>query len=130
MKNPYIQLGLFSIVILFLTVLAIFCVPIVLPAVSWWAFAFFVLLTAVVHALISPTLKSNNTQFVTLFMTTQGLRMFLSLGFLLLYFVFVIKKEVSFVIYFLLLYLSFTGFEIYLLLSNLRADLKKESIQE
>jgi hypothetical protein len=130
MKNPYLQLVFFSVLILFITWAYMQLGGYSLSRISWLAFGFFVLLTAAVYSILSPSLKTNGKQFVQLFMSTQGLRMFFSLGFLILYLLFVEKREVAFIIYFLLLYLSFTGFEIYLLLSNLRADLKKESTQE
>jgi len=58
-------------------------------------------------------------------MGTLGIRMFFSIAFLLLYLFFSSKIEISFILYYLLGYLFFVGFEIYLLLSNLRPDLKK-----
>lgn len=130
MRNPYIQLLCFSLILLGLTIAVCTYGGYVLPPISWVAFIFFVLMTAGVHALLAPSLKTRSKQFVSLFMATQGMRMFFSLGFLILYLLFVENKDLNFIVFFLLLYLSFTGFEIYLLLSNLRADLKKGSIQE
>jgi len=130
MRNPYLQLITFSLVLLALALLAGNFFPFPLPPISWVALGFFVLMTAGVHALLSPSLKEKSKNFVPLFMATQGMRMFFSLGFLILYLLFVANKDLNFIVFFLLLYLSFTGFEIYLLLSNLRADLKKGSIQE
>lgn len=130
MKNPYLQLLIFCLAIVAATIAVIKYAHIQLPVISWFALLFFVLLNAALHAIMAPSLQSRSNQFVSLFMATQGIRMFFSLGFLILYLLFVVNREISFVVYFLLLYLSFTGFEIYLLLSNLRADLKKGSIQE
>lgn len=130
MKNPYLQLCLFMVVIIVATQVITNYLHQSLPPISWAALIFFVLMTAGVHALLSPSLKTRSKQFVSLFMATQGIRMFFSLGFLILYLLFVEIKDLNFIVFFLLLYLSFTGFEIYLLLSNLRADLKKGSIQE
>lgn len=130
MRNPYIQLVSFSLLLLGLTIAVCKYGGFVLPPIAWFALLFFVLMTAGVHVILAPSLKTRSKQFVSLFMATQGIRMFFSLGFLILYLLFVENKDLNFIVFFLLLYLSFTGFEIYLLLSNLRADLKKGSIQE
>ena len=78
-----------------------------------------------IHAIISPSLQSKKQQFVTIFMGTLGIRMLFSIAFLLLYLLFSSQIEISFVLYYLLGYLFFVGFEIYLLLYNLRPDFKK-----
>jgi uncharacterized membrane protein len=83
-------------------------------------------MTIGLHSLVSPYIDSKNKNFITIFLGTLGIRMLLSLAFLLLYLLFSTKKELPFISYYLLLYLFFAGFEIYLLLSKLRADSKKE----
>jgi hypothetical protein len=125
MKNPYLQIALYSFIILLSTILVQQISGISLPAISWFALLFFVGLTAGTYSLLAPSLASNSKNFVVVFVGTQGIRMFFSLSFLILYMLFSSKIETVFVVYFLLLYLFFTAFEISLLLYKLRADLKK-----
>jgi len=73
--------------------------------------------------------KAKGGRFVTLFMGTLALRMFFCIAFLVLYLIFSRQKDIPFICYYLLLYLFYSAFEIYLLLSNLRADLKNKSIK-
>ena len=129
MRNPYIQILLFLAVVFAATYLyqTIYCN---LPFITWFALAYYFLLTVTVHAITSPAFKNNSKAFVSIFMGSQGLRMFFSVALLILYLIFTPVISIQFVVYFLFLYLLFAAFEIYLLLSNLRTDFKKGSIHQ
>lgn len=127
MRNAYFQILLFGTLIFASTYTVLVFSTLILPPIAWFALLFFTLLTMALHAILSPVLKSDKKSFIPVFMGTQGIRMFFSLGFLILYLLFSDVKHIPFLFYFLLLYLFFTGFEIYLLLSNLRTDFTKGS---
>ncbi len=129
MRNPYLQIFLFSALILVITYLYQ-SIYLNLPFITWFALAYYFLLTVAVHAITFPAFKNNSKAFISIFMGSQGLRMFFSIAILILYLIFTPQISIQFVVYFLFLYLFFAAFEIYLLLSNLRTDFKKGSIHQ
>ncbi|HAR20855.1 MAG TPA: hypothetical protein DCR46_09335 [Cytophagales bacterium] len=125
MKNAYLKILIYTIVLAIATKIAATIFLLAISTIAWASLAFYSLLTMGIHAIVSPSLQSKKQQFIVVFMGTLGIRMFFSIAFLLLYLFFSSKIEISFILYYLLGYLFFVGFEIYLLLSNLRPDLKK-----
>ena len=84
-----------------------------------------IIITILSHAVTSLGLSSK-TELHVYAMGGTAVRLFLSLIFIFIA-VFVLKTEiVVFVLNFFILYLVYTSFEIYILLRNLRPDLKKE----
>ncbi|MBC7387608.1 MAG: hypothetical protein H7329_00210 [Opitutaceae bacterium] len=129
MRNPYLQILFFSVVVFAATYLYQ-TIYNNLPFITWFALAYYFLLTATVHAITFPAFKNNSKAFISIFMGSQGLRMFFSIALLIVYLIFTPIISIQFVVYFLFLYLLFAAFEIYLLLSNLRTDFKKGSIHQ
>jgi len=129
MRNSYIKIIFFSVLI---SIVTYFYNSYAhnLPPISWLALIYYSLLTICVHALTFSSFKSNSKAFISIFMGTQGIRMFFSLFLLILYLIFTPLISIPFITYFLFLYLFFAGFEIYLLLFNLRTDFKKGSIRQ
>lgn len=92
----------------------------------WGAFTFFVLLTLVIHLLSVRALAMSSVKnSMSIIFGTLFFRLFASFGYLIIYLVVTGKKDVPYTITFLILYLLFTIFEIYHLVTNLRPDSKK-----
>lgn len=126
LKNPYLQIIAFGIILYIGTIAILTIISYHLPIISWYALVYFTLMTLGLHYLVAPYISSKNKNFINIFLGTLGIRMLLSLAFLLLYLLFSTNRELPFISYYLLLYLFFAGFEIYLLLSKLRADSEKK----
>lgn len=92
----------------------------------WGAFTFFVLLTLVIHLLSVRALAMSSVKnSMSIIFGTLFFRLFASFGYLIIYLVVTGKKDVPYTVTFLILYLLFTIFEIYHLVTNLRPDSKK-----
>lgn len=87
----------------------------------WMSLGFFFLLTNLVYFMVSNAINRRNQTFVYAMGGSMGLRFILSIGFILAYLQFCVEREIEIVVYFMLMYLLYTIFEIYFLLANLRA---------
>lgn len=87
---------------------------------------FFTLMGLVIGQISQKSVTASNAAFFRGVMGSIGLRMFLSLIFLAIYLVVSELKSTEFIVYFLILYLLYTIFEIYQLVSKLRAEKKDE----
>lgn len=87
---------------------------------------YFFILTAVTFFLSQQNLSRSNTMFHTATLGSITIRMFLSLIFLVVYMVMNKPVDVSFVVFFAILYLFFNVFEISVLVLNLRPFSGKE----
>ena len=127
MKNvPYIiRLILFSacLALLVLAVEAKFP-GIYIHKAIWGMFAFQFILTGLIHYMSVNALDKGNNAFNTAVMGSIGLKLFLSVAFIIFYLLYDRSNSIWFGINFILLYLFYTAFEIYSLLRNLRT-LKK-----
>lgn len=96
--------------------------------IGWLALAFFVLLTIILTNMSLRTAAKSGSRFVTGVMGGVGLRMLVCVLFVVIYWVTAKERDTFFIIYFFILYLFFTVFEIMFLLSKLRTD-KKNGIE-
>jgi hypothetical protein len=94
--------------------------------IGWLALVFFVLLTIFLTKMSLKAANKSGSGFVNSVMSGIGLRMLLCILFVAIYWVTTNKRDSFFVIYFFILYLFFTGFEIRFLLHKLRTDKKND----
>jgi hypothetical protein len=87
----------------------------------WLCLGFFFLLTNLVFFMVSNAIGKRNQTFMYAMGGSMGLRFILSIAFILVYIQFGGERELGIVIYFMIMYLLYTMFEIYFLLTNLRA---------
>lgn len=88
--------------------------------------AFFTLLGLVIGRITQRSVTATNAAFFRGVMGAIGLRMLFSLIFLSSYLIISELKQTEFIVYFLILYLLYTIFEIYQLVSKLRPEKKDE----
>lgn len=69
--------------------------------------------------------SDSNIRFQTSVMGSMGMRMALSLIFLIFYFLMISTVDIAYIIFYLILYLFFIMFEIYHLVINLRHNFRK-----
>ncbi|MFM9945826.1 MAG: hypothetical protein ACKVQB_11410 [Bacteroidia bacterium] len=92
--------------------------------IGWIALAFFAILTTVLTNMSLRSAAKSDSRFVTGVMGGVGLRMMFCVLFVIIYWVTAKERNTFFIIYFFILYLFFTVFEIKFLLSKLRPDNK------
>ena len=88
----------------------------------WYALAFFVLLTWFSYHYTAQAKMEKNRFFTNRFFLTMGIRLILTILFLLIYLISNPQRDPIFVISFMLLYLFYTMFEINYLVSKLRRE--------
>ncbi len=93
----------------------------------WAALVFYVLLGLGIGWMTQRSVTSSNSAFFRGVMGAIGLRMILCVFFLAIYLIVSDIKAKEFIVYYLILYLFFTIFEIYQLVSKLRAE-KRSSL--
>lgn len=89
--------------------------------ISWYILAFFALSTAIVHFLLLRSADQNPKAFVNLFMGLTAMKLFAYLSFLIIVFLADRDHARAVALYFLVMYLLFTVFEV----SSLYRKLKK-----
>ena len=87
---------------------------------------FFTLLGLVIGRITQNSVTASNAAFFRSVMGAIGLRMLFSLIYLAVYLILSELKSTEFIVYFLILYLLYTIFEIYQLVSKLRPEKKDE----
>lgn len=88
----------------------------------WFSLAFFTLLTIVSYQYTMSANKLKNSKFVTRFFVTTGIRIILCAIFLAIYLIISENRDKVFVVTFMILYLFYTMFEIYHLVTKLRPE--------
>ncbi len=96
--------------------------------IGWIALVFFALLTTVLTNMSLKSAAKSGSRFVTGVMGGVGLRMMFCVLFVVVYWVTAKERDTFFIIYFFILYLFFTVFEIKFLLHKLRTD-KKDGLE-
>ena len=96
--------------------------------IGWIALTFFAILTTVLTRLSLKSAAKSGSRFVTGVMGGVGLRMMFCVLFVVIYWVTAKERNTFFIIYFFILYLFFTVFEIKFLLHKLRTD-KKDGLE-
>ncbi len=95
-----------------------------LPAEKWFILVFFFAVYLFQHRLLEFGTNNDNKNFIQFFMASTVLRLILSVVFVGMFLRFGIKNTKTFTITFIVLYLSYTFFEIYGISAKLRRDLK------
>jgi hypothetical protein len=94
-----------------------------LPAEKWWILVFILAISLISTLLHRLGVKEKDPHTLQkAFFTSLTLRMFLSLAFIGIFLWQGVSRPFGFVTLFFVLYFLFVGFEIYHLLTNLRAD--------
>ncbi len=88
----------------------------------WYILTFFYGLSFLIFRLMEYGHKDNNKKFVSFYLSTVVGRLLLSLIFIGSFLYFGLTDSLLFIINFFVLYLFYTGFEIYGLYCNLRRD--------
>ena len=99
-----------------------------IPKGTWGVYAFFLSVSLLIFLLSKLILKNTAQAALKLLLGTLMLRLFLSFGYFVLYVTYTGDYTVKFALVFMILYLLFTVFENYHLVTNLRPDSKKQSI--
>ncbi len=95
-----------------------------LPTEKWFILVFFFAVYLFQHRLLEFGTNNDNKNFIQFFMASTVLRLILSVVFVGMFLRFGIKNTKTFTITFIVLYLSYTFFEIYGISAKLRRDLK------
>lgn len=125
MSKPRFFPALLILTLVMGVVLVIAQQQVAITNLAWAALVYFFLLTLVLYKIAYSALPKDNKTFLTRIYSVIGLRFLFSLFPLLIYLLFANKPELSFAVFYLLLYFFYTAFEIYFLVVNLRPDLKK-----
>lgn len=96
--------------------------------IGWMALAFFAILTTILTRMSLRSAAKSGSRFVTGVMGGVGLRMMFCVLFVVIYWVTAKERNTFFIVYFFILYLFFTVFEIKFLLHKLRTD-KKDGLE-
>ncbi len=88
----------------------------------WYILAFFFGLSFLIYRLMEYGMKDNRKKFVSFYLSTVVGRLILSLIFIGIFLYHGLTDSLLFIINFFILYLCYTGFEIYTLYCNLRRD--------
>jgi len=122
-KIPYfLQLFIFSAIITILIIILkqLFPGKYIHEAI-WIILTFYIALTAAIHYMFANAVSKSNSTFITAIFGSIGLKLLLSIAFIIFYLLNDRTNSVWFSINFIVLYLFFTVFEIYSLLRNLHA---------
>jgi hypothetical protein len=95
---------------------------------SWAVWAFFIVVTTLIHYVLTSAAVKNPKKFIMAFMLTTGLKLF---GFLILILTYaLIKREAAlgFTILFLTMYLFFSAFEVVTLLKFFKKQKEQEKL--
>ncbi|WP_205503561.1 hypothetical protein [Rufibacter psychrotolerans] len=92
----------------------------------WYMLAFFLFVTSFSHYVAHLGLKHDQANLHVYYFTSMGVRMVFCIIAIFLYRFYHEEQVMQFVFNFFVLYFTYTAFEIYALLSNLRRNSKKQ----
>lgn len=87
---------------------------------GWFAFGFFAIVTGLVHLFLLRAAQKDPKAFIKGFMASSAIKIFIYLGFLVIFVLFMRENAVVFIAEFAIFYFVFTIFEVSLLYSSLR----------
>ncbi|MCB9261258.1 MAG: hypothetical protein H6607_02625 [Flavobacteriales bacterium] len=93
---------------------------------NWLSLAFFFLLTLGISTFHNRMTTSNNKTFMSLLYGSMGLRFIFSIFFIVIYLIYNEITDKLVVVIFLILYLLFTSFELFHLVTKLRAEKQRD----
>ncbi len=120
-RSFFLQLGIFSLFTL--TVLLLWNQYASLrfqSNLTWGIWGFFILTTALIHLFLVSTSEKEPKKFVVNFMLVTAVKLF---GYLIIILVYALLKReaaMGFTIFFLTMYLLYSGFEVFALLEHFR----------
>jgi hypothetical protein len=88
----------------------------------------FLLINSGFFVLFIPTLDKSNTQFVRSFMLTTGIKLMLYLILILVYVLTAPQSAVSFSVTLTILYIAYTAYDLYIMLTLLKRRKEKNSL--
>lgn len=94
-------------------------------SLTFFAIGWFAILNTLIFSITLLGFGKNDKMFLKAFYTGTYLQLFLSLSGILIYLIFSKEKNKPFIISYLILYVFYTAFEIYHLVTTLRAVSKK-----
>jgi hypothetical protein len=94
-------------------------------SLTFFAILWFALLNTIIFSISLLGFGRNDKMFMKAFYTGTYLQLFLSLSGVLIYLIFSKEKNKAFIVSYLLLYVFYTAFEIYHLVTTLRSVSKK-----
>ena len=124
-KIPHWPLYRFSILVLAGIAVCYFLLPDFIYEKVWIIFVFFFLLTLLSMIIIERQSKKNPKSFLAVYFSAMIGRLFISIIFATVFILTDRDHLFNFAFNFLILYLLFLGFEIYGIITNLRAQNKK-----
>jgi drug/metabolite transporter (DMT)-like permease len=98
-----------------------------LDPLVWLTLFYFFALTWVTYKIANSGVNKDNKTFISRIYGAIGIRFIFSVFPLFIYLLFYPKRELPFIVSYLLLYFFYTAFEIYFLVVNLRPDLNKKN---
>ena len=121
------RLAILSILLAAATIILFYFIETTEENWFWAALVFYIVLGLGIGWITQRSVNSSNSAFFRGVMGATGLRMILCVLFLAIYLIISDIKAKEFIVYYLILYLFFTMFEIYQLVSKLRAE-KRSSL--
>ncbi len=129
-KIPFPGLYVFTFVIVIIALVLRFAAPAILYHDLWVIIAFFFFLTLASLFTILHLAAKKPENFLTVYFSVMVARLFASIVFAAIYILLDRENVFLFAMNFIVLYLSFLGFEIYGIITNLRTHFKKRSRDE
>jgi len=102
--------------------------PYVHPTTIYWV-PFFLVVNGLAAIITYKALQQDQQKMILVYLATTVFRLLLSVGIIFFILMQGVSDRITFVINFAVVYLAFLGFEIYGLLTNLRAHLDKDTNQ-
>jgi len=125
-KKYFTRSLIFAIIVsLVLFLVFFFALPQFYLNIFPWLILFFLASNSIVHYVLTKAGKQKITRFSTFFMASTTAKLFLNLIFIVLYVVLNKDDAVVFLIVFFILYVFFTFFETFSLLSDLKNEDQK-----
>jgi len=125
-KKYFTRSLIFAIIVsLVLFLVFFFALPQFYLNIFPWLILFFLASNSIVHYVLTKAGKQKITKFSTFFMASTTAKLFLNLIFIVLYVVLNKDDAVVFLIVFFILYVFFTFFETFSLLSDLKNEDQK-----
>ncbi|MEQ9437647.1 MAG: hypothetical protein RIG62_01320 [Cyclobacteriaceae bacterium] len=102
--------------------------PYVHPTAIYWV-PFFFVINALASFITFGALRQDQQKLILVYLATTVFRLLISVAVIFFALTHGVSDRITFVINFAIVYLAFLGFEIYGLLTNLRAHLEKDTDQ-
>ncbi len=129
-KIPFLGLYAFTLVIVLIAAILRFAIPSILYHDLWVIIVFFFFLTYASLITIQKFVTKNPENFLTIYFSVMVARLFASIVFAAIFILLDRENVFLFAMNFIALYLSYLGFEIYGIITNLRTHFTKRNRDE